>query len=96
MKGPEVREALYDLADIIEAKGLPDEADKLRLLTLELRRRSPVRRGREVTQRISNYTKNMIRTEALLCPQITYQELAIKHGIRNAGRISEIVAGYRT
>lgn len=92
MKIPEVRIALQILANEITMLGLPEQAQSLRKLIGELHRRPYVRKNPSKRPHVSY---DIIRAYAAAHPNDDYTAIATALNVRNNGRISEALAGYR-
>ena len=96
MRIPEVREMLLSLATDLRT-GLipPDEAaDLVELLVPELIRRPKVRSGRAKARTMNDEIRRAVRADLFANPDAIYREIARRHDI-DAGRVSEIAAGFR-
>ena len=98
------------MSNIIKARGLITEAlnraqDAHRLLgeaielydlTLKyMRRESPVRRAKARHMTITPEIRDRVRKLAIRYPNMTTSEIAVRCGLRSAGRVSEILHNRR-
>jgi|SRR3954467_15305208 hypothetical protein len=99
MKLPEVRKDLLVMADLLEeaGKGLIEEANQLRYLAEQTKRRRNERRGSRggSYQRVTPERAAAIRAYAEAHPDLTQHEISVLFEVNN-GRISEALNGRRT
>jgi len=91
---PEIREAMYLLVDELRSIGQDDRADRLSVLANETTRRSPIRRTRIKSRKITPILKAQIKAMAWVWPSMSMQDLGTRFKV-NPGRISEVLSGKR-
>ena len=72
-----------------------DFNEKLDVIEARLRRRSPVRRAKVTSKRMTPALRDRIRAMAEAHPEMTMHEIAKALDV-NQGRVSEVLAGRRT
>ena len=92
MRIPEIREAMYALAD--EPGMAPRFSKTLRWLADELKRRPAPRKAEAVSARITPKLAHNIRAFAVRHPNVTQFEIGRRFRV-NQGRVSEVVRGKR-
>jgi len=87
MSVPEVRERLYELANILGST-------ELRHLAEQLHRRSPARHAPAASRRMTQERAAAIREYAARNPGLTEHQIGVVFGV-NQGRVSESLVGFR-
>lgn len=93
MKMPEVRKKMLEVASKLKRDGLTLRAREIEALVAEMYRRSPIRKERTISARLTKSQRQDIRS-AWDGTDKSMQALSVRYNV-NIGRISEIVRGFR-
>lgn len=95
MRIPDIRAQLHVIAADIEAAGMPDKAQQIRRLADETRRRPPIKKAPAQARKMTDRIANHIRAAAAEHPDWSNRKIGLFCGV-DGGRVSEVLAGYRT
>lgn len=92
---PEVRDALMAISNSLAIKGnCTDEAQGIRKLVLELKRRTAIKVARAKAQPMTPLLKQSIRAYATAHPEMSHREIGRVFNV-DGGRVSEALRGFR-